>query len=170
MRVWTLPFLSESGSIQRSCSLGSGNCPFLYLHLQTSGVIFKRLWSSSNVWSKAMFKGLESSSNVWSHLQTSRVIFKRHKTTNGLNRLETSGVIFKHLHFQSSFLPISIFFRNPGQAETELLMRRKEFLDEIHQVPFNTTQNIHENWKCQNPPKETHLSDKREEKDLHFRW
>ena len=81
-----------------------------------------------------MFKGLESSSNVWSHLQTSRVIFKRHKTTNGLNRLETSGVIFKHLHFQSSFLPISIFFRNPGQAETELLMRRKEFLDEIHQV------------------------------------
>ena len=110
-----------------------------------SEVIFKCLGSSSNVWSKAMFKGQESSSNVWSHLQTSW-------TTNVLNHLETSGVIFKQLHFQSSFLPISIFFRNPGQAETELLMRRKEFLDEIHQVPFNTTQNIHKYLKM---PKST---------------
>ena len=109
-----------------------------------------------------MFKGLESSSNVWSHLQTSRVIFKRHKTTNGLNRLETSGVIFKQLHFQSSFLPISIFFRNPGQAETELLMRRKEFLDEIHQVPFNTTQNIHKYLKMpKSTQRNTHIRQKR---------
>ena len=38
LKFWTFPLLSESGSIQRSCSLGSGNCPFF-------------IFPSSNVWS-----------------------------------------------------------------------------------------------------------------------
>merc|ERR1712156_1069068 len=36
------------------------------------------------------------------------------------------------IRLNTAFLQLG--FRNPGQAETELLMRRKEFLDEIHQV------------------------------------
>ena len=34
--------------------------------------------------------------------------------------------------------------RNEGQAETELLMRRKEIIDEVHQVHFNSKSYPHD--------------------------
>ena len=40
------------------------------------------------------------------------------------------------IKLNTAFLKLSA--RNPNQAETEILMRRKEFLDDIHQVSVHT--------------------------------
>jgi hypothetical protein len=46
--------------------------------------------------------------------------------------VELGATYCYRIRLNSAFLKLGA--RNPDQAEVELLMRRKEFLDEVHQV------------------------------------
>ena len=56
------------------------------------------------------------------------------KTEPGLPKTRSykNELFISRIKLNSAFLKLGA--RNPNEAELELLMRRKEFLDEIHQV------------------------------------